>query len=132
MKRSLALVAAAVFALTVLAGFAAAQKAKKPDVVGTWVGYAISPDQRFEITVVIDKGETGYTGKFKDATGMIPETPLREIVFKEGKLSFEFDLTLGMETQPIRIELTLENETLKGAWFDSEGNSDIVELTLKK
>jgi hypothetical protein len=132
MKRSLALVAAAVFALTVLAGFAAAQKAKKTDVVGTWVGYAISPDQRFEITVVIDKGETGYTGTFKDATGMIPETPLREIVFKEGKLSFEFDLTLGMETQPIRIELTLENETLKGAWFDSEGNTDIVELTLKK
>jgi hypothetical protein len=132
MKRPLALVAAAVFGLTVLAGVAAAQKAKKPDVVGTWVGYAITPDQRIEVIIVIDKGETGYAGKLKDATGMIPETPLREIVFKEGKLSFAFDFSDGMETQPIRIELTLENETLKGAWFDSGGNSDIVELTLKK
>jgi len=32
----------------------------------------------------------------------------------------------------IKIELTLDGETLKGAWLDPEGNSDIIELTLKK
>jgi len=32
----------------------------------------------------------------------------------------------------IKIELTLDIETLKGAWFDPEGNSDLIELTLKK
>jgi hypothetical protein len=59
---------------------------------------------------------------------MIPETALRQIVFKDGKLSFEFDLAMEV----IKIELTLENDVLTGAWFDSGGSSDVVELTLKK
>jgi hypothetical protein len=32
----------------------------------------------------------------------------------------------------IKIELSLENETLKGFWFNLEGSSDVVELALKK
>jgi hypothetical protein len=56
----------------------------------------------------------------------------RQIVFKDGKLSFEFDLAMGVESQVIKIELTLENDVLKGAWFDAGGSSDVVELTLKK
>jgi hypothetical protein len=32
----------------------------------------------------------------------------------------------------IKIELTLESEVFKGFWFDVEGNSDVVELALKK
>ncbi|HUT08703.1 MAG TPA: hypothetical protein VMY15_07645, partial [Candidatus Latescibacteria bacterium] len=65
-------------------------------------------------------------------TGMIPESPLKNIVFKDNKLTFEFDLAEGMDSQLIKIDLTLENETLKGAWFDPEGNSNMIELTLKK
>lgn len=130
MKRTLIACACVVVALAVLAGGAFAQK--KPDVVGTWVGYALVDGERRDFTVVIDKGEAGYAGKMTEATGMIPETALRQIVFKDGKLSFEFDLAMGVESQVIKIELTLENDVLKGAWFDAEGSSDVVELTLKK
>ena len=63
---------------------------------------------------------------------MVPETELREIVFKDNKLTFEFDLAQGMGAMLIKIELTLENETLKGVWFDPEGNSGAIELALKK
>ena len=45
---------------------------------------------------------------------------------------FEFDFAEGAESVLIKIELTLDNETLKGSWFDPDGNSDIIELTLKK
>lgn len=131
MKRTLSSLACVALALAVLAGGALSQK--KPDIVGTWLGYAITGDgSRLEFTVVFDKGEAGYAGKMTEATGMIPETALRQIVFKDRKLTFEFDLVMGVEPQVIKVELTLENDVLKGAWFDAEGGSGVVELTLKK
>jgi hypothetical protein len=131
MKKTLLILAFAALALVLLAGGVFAQK--KPDVIGTWIGFAIvGGGGRVDVTVVIDKGEAGYTGKINDSTGTVPESPLKNIVFKDGKLAFEFDLAEGAESMLIKIELTLENETLKGAWSDPDGNSDIIELTLKK
>ncbi len=131
MKKTLLILSIVTLILLVLVGGGFAQK--KPDVVGTWVGYAIVGDgSRVDFTVVVEKGQTGYTGKLFDTTGMIPESPLKNMVFKDNKLTFEFDMAEGMDSQLIKIDLTLENETLKGAWFDPEGNSDLIELTLKK
>jgi hypothetical protein len=128
-KKTLLILAFTVLALVLLVGGVFAQK--KPDVIGTWIGYAVVGDgNRVDITVVLDKGDAGYTGKISDATGMVPESPLKNIVFKDGKLAFDFDMT--SESMLIKIELTLDSETLKGAWFDPDGNSDIIELTLKK
>lgn len=131
MKKTLLILVVTALALILLVGGVFAQK--KLDVVGTWIGYALEGEgARVDVTVVIDKGEAGYTGKISDSTGMVPESPLKNIVFKDGKLGFEFDLAMGAESMLIKIELTLDGETLKGAWFDPEGNSDIIELTLKK
>jgi len=136
MKRTPAFLVAAVLALAVLTVGGTAPQApptpKKPDIVGTWIGYGVSPGMRFELTAVFDKRESGYTGRLSDISGTLADTPLREIVFKDGKLTFEFDLYLGPDPMLIKIELVLENETLKGNWFNAEGNSDVVELTLKK
>jgi len=131
MKKVLIVLAVTVVALCVLAGGLLAQK--KPGFLGAWTGYAIVGDgSRVDINVSFDKGEAGYTGKLSDASGMIPESPVKNIVFKDNKLTFEFDLVDGGGTQLIKIELTLDKETLKGVWFDTEGNSDAIELTLKK
>jgi hypothetical protein len=131
MKKTLLILALVTLALVALLGGVFAQK--KPDIVGTWVGYAIVGDgSRVDITAVIEKNAAGYTGKLSDTAGMVPESPLKNMVFKEKKLTFEFDLAQGAESTLIKIELTLENEVLKGAWFDPEGNTDLVELTLKK
>jgi hypothetical protein len=132
MKKSLIILPVTALALCVLAGGLLAQK--KPGFLGAWTGYTIVGDgSRFDVNVSFDKDETGYTGKLSEVSGMIPESPLKNIVFKDGKLTFEFDLMDdGGGSQLIKIELTLDKETLKGYWFDAEGNSDIVELTLKK
>ena len=136
MKRTPQALAIALAALALLSIGAAVQKApvapKAPDIVGTWAGYAIAPGMRFELTAVFDKGEAGYTGRLSDASGMLSEAPLREIVGKDGKLTFEFDLVMDMNPMLIKIELALENETLKGFWSNAEGSSDVVELALKK
>jgi hypothetical protein len=124
----------AVIALAVLAGTALAQAPKKPGILGTWVGPAVVDNggSEVEITVVIDKTDAGYAGKLSDATGMVPETQLREIVFKDNKLTFDFDLNQSAGAVLIKIELLLEGETLKGAWTDPDGNSGAISLTLKK
>jgi hypothetical protein len=130
MKKIL-LLAVTILALLVLAGGLFAQK--KPGFIGAWTGYAIVGDgSRIDISVTFEKGEAGYTGKLSEASGMIPESPVKNIVFKDNKLTFDFDLPQGVESQLIKIELTLDKETLKGVWFDPEGNSDVIELTLKK
>jgi hypothetical protein len=121
-------------ALAVLAGSVLARAPKKPDVIGTWTGTAVvdANGALLDIILVIEKAEGGYSGKLSDLSGMVPESPLRQIVFEDGKLSFDFDLAQGMETLLIRIELILEAETLKGAWFDPEGNSGEISLALRK
>jgi hypothetical protein len=131
MKKTLLVLAITILAFFLLAGGLLAQK--KPGFFGAWAGYAIVGDgSRVDVTVAFDKGESGYTGKL-EAPGMIPETPVRNVVFENGKLTFEFDLMNDMGgSQLIKIELMLDQETLKGHWFDAEGNSDIIELTIKK
>ena len=130
--RSVPIIALA--ALFVLGGSAFPQAPKKADIVGTWVGTAMGGDgvTPLEITVVIDKTAAEYTGKLGDTAGMVPESAIREIVFKDNKLTFDFDLAQGTETLLIKIALTLEAETLKGFWFDPDGNSGAIELKLKK
>ncbi|HSQ79437.1 MAG TPA: hypothetical protein VLN41_02490 [Candidatus Bathyarchaeia archaeon] len=140
MKRSLALTILALAALAVLPGSALsqtpapAQAAKKTDVVGTWRGPALVNDGavQLEVTVVIGLAELGYTGKISDTNGMVPETDLRQIAFKDNKLTFEFDFAQSGSSTLIRMELLLDKGTLKGLWFDPDGNSGTIELTLQK
>lgn len=132
MKKALIIPAITILALALLAGGLLAQK--KPGFLGAWTGYAIVGDgSRVDLNVSFDKDETGYAGTLAEVSGMIPESPLKNIVFKDGKITFEFDLLDGGGgSQLIKIELTLDSEILKGRWFDEEGSSDIIELALKK
>lgn len=134
MTRTLCLVAAALAVFALLTAPAFAQAPKKADVVGTWTGTAVvsGDGSTVEIVIVIDKAEGGYSGKLSDTGGMVPESPLRKIEFKDNKLSFEFDLVQGADSNLIKIELVLEADALKGAWFDPEGNTGAISLSLKK
>jgi hypothetical protein len=134
MRRCLALPVLSAAVLALLAGAAFAQSPKTPDVLGTWIGNAVVGDDgtQIEITVIIGKTDLGYTGKISDTAGMVPETDLRQIVFKDNKLTFELDLAQTSGTTLIKIELLLDQETLKGVWFDPDGNSGAIELLKKK
>lgn len=134
MTRTLRPAAATLAVLALLSVPALAQAPKKADVVGTWTGTAVvsGDGSTVDLIVVIDKAEGGYSGKLSDTGGMVPESPLRKIEFKDNKLSFEFDLAQGMDTSLIKIELVLEADALKGAWFDPDGNTGAISLTLKK
>jgi len=131
MRKSLVLPMVALATLAVFAGIAFAQTPpKKPDVVGTWLGTAVVSEDgtQIEITVVMSKTEAGYAGKISDASGMVSDSELRKIVFKDNKLSCEFDLAEPSGITLIQIEMALENETLKGIWSSPEGDSGTIEI----
>jgi hypothetical protein len=131
MKKVLIVLLITIVALCLLIGSLLAQE--KPGFLGTWTGYAIIGDgSRVAVNASFDKGEAGYTGLL-GLEGMDSERPLKNIVFKDGLLTFEFDLVDDAGgSQLIKIELVLDKEKLTGHWFDAEGKSDIIELALKK
>lgn len=133
MKKSLLVPIIALTALSFLAGAARAQVPAKPAIAGTWIGTAVvGGGEQIEITVVLAESAAGCTGKISDASGIVPETELRQIVLKEDKLSFELDLDTGSGPTVIKIELTVDGGTMKGAWSDPGGDSGAIELALKK
>ncbi len=101
--------------------------------LGAWTGYTIIGDgSRVEVNFSLAKSEAGYTGTM-EAVWMTPELPLKNIAFKDGKLTCEFEMMDDDgSSQLIKIELALDRETLKGRWIDADGKSDIIELTRKK
>lgn len=131
MKKVVLIVLCVTIALLIAIGGIFAQM--KSNLTGTWAGYAIVDDgSRADFTLILEKGEEGLTGKITDETGMIPEMQVKNAVFKDNKLSFEFEFPSDMDYTLIKIELKLEGDTLKGFWTDPDGDSDIVDLARKK
>jgi hypothetical protein len=124
----------ALAALGLLAGGAFAQAQAKPDVAGTWTGTAIvgNDGTQLEIAIVLEKAEGGYSGRISDSSGLVPESPLRQIAFKDNKLTFELDLAQSTGTTLIKIELLYDKDTLKGVWYNPDGESGAIDLALKK
>jgi hypothetical protein len=109
MKKTLLIVAFLMIALLVAIGNVLAQA--KPGLVGAWTGFAIVGDgSRLDFTFTVGKN----------------------MVFTDGKLTFDIDFPQGMEVVPIKCTLTLDGDSLKGFWVDPGGSSDVVELARKK
>ncbi|HOW84654.1 MAG TPA: hypothetical protein P5119_04780 [Candidatus Aminicenantes bacterium] len=133
MRKSALVLAIALAAPLVLTIAARAQAPAKPAIVGTWTGTANGGGgELLEITLVLAESEAGFSGKISDASGFVPETELRQIVLKDNKLTFELELESGSGPMLLKIELAVEAGTMKGDWFDPDGNSGSIELTLKK
>ncbi len=131
MKKVVLIVLCVTIAMILAIGTAFAQA--KADVTGAWEGYAIVGDgSRADFVLTVAKGDEGLSAKISDQSGMVPEMVAKNVTFKETKLAFEFDFPNGMDIVLIKIELTLEGDSLKGFWTDPDGSSDIVELTRKK
>lgn len=130
MKKALLILAFVMIALLIAAGNVLGQE--KPGLAGAWTGYAIVGDgSRLDFIFTVGKGEEGLTGKITDEAGLL-EIVAKNMVFADGKLTFDIDYPQGMEIVPIRVSLTLDGDSLKGFWSDPGGSTDVVELARKK
>jgi hypothetical protein len=110
-----------------LTGFAAAP----PDIVGTWLGKTEVPDQGpDDLTLVITKGEAGFSGTLVDTLGLIAkDTEVKDIKIQDNELTFHFPLTDGAE---ISIKMTVDGDKMAGAWTHPEGDMGALVFERKK
>jgi hypothetical protein len=117
------------------AGFAmSAQKAVKIDLSGTWTGAAVinGGASKEEFTLVLEQKDGAYTGKMNTATGLAQDAEVRNVVFKDGKLSFEFDLNGDPNGDIITVDVTVADNAMTGTWSSSSGQGDTIEAKKQK
>jgi len=132
MKKSLFLLAIAGWVF--FSSSALSAKSQDVDLSGTWVGSTEVPDypQPDKLVLVLEKKEGVYQGHFTDEVGYAKETPLRNVVYAENKLSFSFAVFDGTDYQDIQIMLLVEGEKMTGTWANAEGEGSQVILERKK
>jgi hypothetical protein len=125
------LLSGAVLALLALVSITAASPAAV-DLVGTWLGKAEVPDAGIvEMTFVVSKTETGYTGVIiSDSMGLItPNTAVADIKLAGNELTFNFPLADGAKIDNL---LKIEGDKMTGTWTHPEGDSGPLSFERKK
>jgi hypothetical protein len=104
------------------------------DLSGKWVGQTEVPNaaEPDKLTLVLEKKESGYTGKISDSMGMLQDTELEDTEFKDNKLSCNFLVNTGEGYLRVHITLSVEGDKMKGNWEGEDGSSGAVELEREK
>ena len=126
MKRKSLLVMAIFLLMSSLVVFAAVGL----DISGTWVGSAEVPNagEPDGITMVLEKKEGSYTGTISDSMGMVSDAELEELSFEDNVLSFNFSVDTGADFLKIEVSLTVDGDSMSGAWQGEDGSSGSIEL----
>ena len=102
------------------------------DWSGTWLGKTTIPNGTVdELTVVLKKDKTAYTGTVVDTLGLIaPDTLLKDVTVNNNEMTANFTLTDGTL---IKFTLKIEGDKMNGKWEDlAEGSTGILEFVKKK
>ena len=115
--------------LAALAGLLA--YAAAPDITGTWIGKTEVPNAGVdELTLVIKKTATGFTGTFSDTLAQVEKDAAITAVKLEGDdLSFNFALADGTAMQ---AKLKVDGDKLAGTWGHPQGDVGTMTFERKK
>jgi hypothetical protein len=115
--------------LAALAGLIA--YAAAPDITGTWIGKTEVPNAGIdELTLVIKKTPTGFTGTFGDTLGQVnKDSEITAVKLEGDDLSFNFPLADG--TLMI-AKLKVDGDKLSGTWEHPEGSGGSMTFERKK
>jgi len=130
MKKNITFVALLVFLLA-SSGWMLAQDV---DITGTWVGETYTPDSPDpdKLTLVFAKKDDIWTGTFSDTMGYASEAACEEIKIDGHSLTFHFDISDGYDVQTIYVALTVEEDSMTGAWENEGGEGAEIKLEKKK
>lgn len=128
-KTSVNVIAALLFAL--LPGAILAQNV---DLSGTWVGDTVTPasPDKDQLTLVLKKDGTSYTGTMSDTIGMVNQAALESVKIENGTLSFQFVAHTGDQEIRVTTTLKISGEKLVGSWVTETGDTGPVEMERKK
>jgi hypothetical protein len=102
-----------------------------PDLAGTWLGKTEVPNAGAdELTLKLQKTETGYTGRIADSLAIIaPDTEIKDVKIDGAKLTFNFPLADGAI---VVCELKIDGDKMTGQWVHPEGDTGAIEFARKK
>ena len=131
MKKTASALTLFVFLLALSGGMSFSQQV---DLSGTWVGPTEVPDapEPDMLTLVLKKEEGTYSGTITDSMGMLQNTEIEDVEFKDNTLTFTFQVDTGGEYLSVTTSLTLKGDKMSGYWETDDGNSATVELERKK
>jgi hypothetical protein len=114
--------------------FSAISFSQQVDLSGTWEGTAEVPNavEPDKITLILEKKDGQYAGTISDSMGMIQNAELKDVEFKDNKLSFGFTVFTGQEYMPVKMTVTVEQNKMSGNWSTEDGGAGRVELERKK
>jgi len=115
-----------VFLFTVSNGLSYSQDV---DLSGTWVGQTEVPEQGTdEITLVLEKIDSEYTGTASDSLGMLEDVECEDIEFKDGTLTFHFSIFDGYEYMTVWMNLKVDGDKMSGYWEVEDGTTGAIEM----
>jgi len=131
MKKLESILTLSAFLLVLFTGAVLCQEA---NLSGTWIGETTVPDdpEPDKVTLVLERTNGEYKGKVTDAFGFAMESELKDIEFKDNKLTSNFLIFNGEAYVKISFELTVEGDTMKGHWQSEDGDSATIELHKQK
>ena len=131
MKKTASALTLFVFLLALSGGMSFSQQV---DLSGTWVGPTEVPDapEPDMLTLVLKKEEGTYSGTITDSMGMLQNTEIEDVEFKDNTLTFTFQVDTGGEYLSVTTSLTLKGDKMSGYWETDDGTSATVELERKK
>ncbi len=130
MKKTSSALALFAFLLVLSCGMSFSQQA---DLSGTWVGSTEVPDavELDKLTLVLKKEDGKYSGTITDSMGMLLDTEIEDVEFKDNTLTFTFQVDTGEEYATVSTSLTVKGDKMSGYW-ETEGDSASIELERKK
>ncbi len=129
MKKILSLLALVSFFVVLALGLAYAQV----EISGTWIGTTEVPDMgEDEVTLVLEKDNSGYSGTFSDSLGMADKAELEDVAYESGNLSFSFTIYNGSEYMSVSCSLAVKNDTMTGYWETEDGTTGEIEMKRQK
>jgi hypothetical protein len=84
------------------------------------------------LTLVLKKEEGTYSGTIADSMGMLQNTEIEDVEFKDNTLTFTFQVDTGGEYLSVTTSLTLKGGKLIGYWEADDGSSATVEMEREK
>ncbi len=131
MKKTASALTLFVFLLVLSCGMSFSQQV---DLSGTWVGPTEVPDapEPDMLTLILKKEEGKYSGTITDSMGMLQNTEIEDVEFKDNTLTFTFQADNGEELITVYASLTVKGDKLSGYWESADGNSATVEMERKK
>jgi len=108
--------------------------AQDQDLSGTWVGSTAVPgmEERDNLTLVLKKDGSSYSGTLSDSMGMLTEAVLEKVKVDMGAISFEFLAQTGGGPVRIRSTLKASEGKLVGSWESEGGDTGALEFVRKK